>query len=121
MDDDLDLEALLAKAAAMPVAPSAALTARILADAQAVQPRAQVQRASVRPQFGVMSWLYALADALGGGRAVAGLSLAGITGLFLGVADLSAVQSLTSLVAADGATVAQMDLLPATDILWTEN
>ena len=36
MTDDMDLDALLAQAAATPVAPSAALTARILADAQAM-------------------------------------------------------------------------------------
>ena len=40
MTDDMDLDALLAQAAATPVAPSAALTARILADAQALQPSA---------------------------------------------------------------------------------
>jgi hypothetical protein len=121
MDNDMDLDALLAEAAALPVAASAALTARILADAQGVQPRAQVEVAPSRQRFGLMGWLFELADGLGGGRAVAGLSLAGATGLFLGVADPTALQSLTALIAGDMTTVGQMDLLPATDILWTEN
>ena len=121
MTDDLDLDALLAEAAATPVAPSAALTARILADAQAMQPRPQAKAAPSRPRLGVWVWLSDLAEGLGGGRAVAGLSLAGVAGLFLGVADPSALQSLSTLIAGDLISVDHMDLLPATDILWTEN
>lgn len=121
MEDDLDLDALLAKAGALPVPPSAALTARILADADALQPPARGQLGALRPRIGVLGWLLELAEGLGGGRAVAGLSLAGVTGLFLGVADPTALQSLTALIAGDMTTVGQMDLLPATDILWTEN
>ena len=121
MTDDMDLDALLAEAAALPLAPSATLTARILADAQAAQPRPLASVAHPRQRFGLMGWLVDLADGLGGGRAVAGLSLAGATGLFLGVADPVALQSLTALIAGDTITVGQMDLLPATDILWTEN
>ena len=52
---------------------------------------------------------------------MAGLSLAGVAGLFLGVADPSALQSLSTLIAGDLTSVEHMDLLPATDILWTEN
>ena len=121
MNDDMDLDALLAEAGATPVVPSAALNARILADAQGVQPRPQAQVAPSRQRLGLTGWLFDLVDGLGGGRAVAGLSLAGVTGLFLGVADPAALQSLTALIAGDTTTVGQMDLLPATDILWTEN
>jgi len=121
MNDDMDLDDWLAKAAATPVSPSAALTARILADADAVQPRAQAQAARVRPRRGLMAWLSDLADGLGGRRALAGLSLASVAGLFLGFADPSALQSLAGLIAGDLTAVEQMDLLPATDILWTEN
>jgi hypothetical protein len=121
MNDDMDLDALFAEAAALPVAPSPVLTARILADAQALQARAPAQAVKLKPRFGLMGWLLDLAEGLGGGRAVAGLSLAGLTGLFLGVADPTALQSLTALIAGDMTMVGQMDLLPATDILWTEN
>ena len=121
MNDDVDLDALLAEAAATPVVPSAGLSSRILADAQAVQPRPRVQAAPSRQRAGLMGWLLDFTEGLGGGRAVAGLSLAGLTGLFLGVADPAALQSLTALIAGDTTTVGQMDLLPATDILWTEN
>ena len=121
MTDDMDLDALLAQAAATPVAPSAALTARILADAQAMQPRPQATAVPSRPRPGVLAWLSDLAEGLGGGRAVAGLSLAGVAGLFLGVADPSALQSLSTLIAGDLTSVEHMDLRPATDILWTEN
>ncbi len=121
MNDDMDLDDWLAKAAATPVVPSAALTARILADADALQPNRPAQVAQVRPRRGVMAWLVDLAEGLGGGRAMAGLSLAGVAGVFLGVADPSALNSLAGLIAADLTVVEQMDLLPATDILWTEN
>ncbi len=120
MTDVLDLDALLAEAAGVRTDPSAALTARILADAAAVQPPL-ANVAAARPRLGLRRWVGDLVAGLGGGRAVAGLSLAGVTGLFLGVVDPAALQSITTLVAGETVLAAQMDLLPATDILWTEN
>ena len=70
MTDDMDLDALLAEAAALPLAPSATLTARILADAQAAQPRPLASVARPRQRFGLMGWLVDLADGLGGGAEV---------------------------------------------------
>ncbi|MEI6800566.1 MAG: hypothetical protein WCO04_15335 [Pseudomonadota bacterium] len=120
MVDDLDLDALLAEAAATRLEPSAALTARILGDAAAVQP--PLPRAPAgRPRYGFWRWASDLVAGLGGGPALAGLSLAGVTGLVLGVADPTALQSITTLIGGETTLVAQMDLLPATDILWTEN
>ena len=55
MNDDMDLDDWLAKAAATPVVPSAALTARILADADALQPTGR--RKSHRFARAVASWL----------------------------------------------------------------
>lgn len=122
MDNDLDLDALLAEAAATPTKPSEALSARILADATAMQRPLPVQRGTAsRKRFGLWRWVTDLFAGLGGGPAVAGLSLAGVAGLFLGVADPVALQSITALLSSDTTMVARMDLLPATDILWTEN
>ncbi len=122
MDNDLDLDALLAEAAATPTKPSEALSARILADATAMQRPLPAQRGTAsRKRFGLWRWVTDLVAGLGGGPAVAGLSLAGVAGLFLGVADPVALQSITALLSSDTTMVARMDLLPATDILWTEN
>ena len=123
MDKDFDLNALLAEAAVARAEPSAALTARILADAAKLQPRPQpLVRPAIlaKPQVGFFGRVTAFADGLGGGRTVAGLTLAGLTGLYLGVAQPAAVQSLTALLSGT-TTVEQMDFLPATGTLWTEN
>lgn len=128
MDKDFDLDALLAEAAEMRVTPSPELTSRILQDAVNLQPKPQVWPQPIvrkeEPQSfsgGFFGWFTAFADVLGGGRAVAGLSLAALTGLYLGVAQPNLMQSLTSSTAADSTVSDQIDLLPATGTLWTEN
>ena len=128
MEKDFDLDALLAEAAEERLTPSAELSSRILRDAAAVQPKPQpwpqVLVRKAKPQAtsgGFFGWFTAFADVLGGGRAVAGLSLAALTGLYLGVAQPNLVQSLTSSLAADSTVSDQIDLLPATGTLWTEN
>lgn len=131
MDDDLDVDALLAEASGLRVDPSPALTARILSDAAAAQPQPQraAGRRPPRKAAGLWDWLArrtsgrasGLAADLGGIGALAGLSLAGLTGLFLGVANPTALQTLTTLISGQAVQVDQMDLLPATDTLWTEN
>lgn len=124
MDKDIDLDALFAEAALMRAEPSAGLEARILADADRLQPKPQPLARpviSAKPQSGAFGWVTGLTDVLGGMRAVAGLSLAGLTGLYLGVAQPGAVQSLTALMSGTTTTVEQMDLLPATGTLWAEN
>ncbi len=128
MDKDFDLDALLAEAAEVRVTPSAELSSLILRDAVRLQPKPQpwpqpfVQKEE--PQVsagGFFGWFTAFADVLGGGRAVAGLSLAALTGLYLGVAQPNLMQSLTFSLAADSTVSDQIDLLPATGTLWTEN
>ena len=127
MDKDFDLDALFAQAAETRHTPSPDLTARILNDAARAQPKPQEwpqaaeykQNPSSAPG-GFFGWFTAFADVLGGGRALAGLSLAGMTGLYLGVAQPDLVQSLTSVVGG-GTTLEQIDLLPATGTFWTEN
>ena len=51
----------------------------------------------------------------------AGCGLSALCGLVKTEDFAALVQSLTALIAGDTTTVGQMDLLPATDILWTEN
>lgn len=128
MDKDFDLDALLAEAAETRASPSPELAARILQDAVRLQPKptpwpqAPVRnKVSETPTRGAFGWFLGIADLLGGGRAVAGLSLAAMTGLYLGAAQPDLVLSLTSALSGDTATVEQIDLLPATGALWTEN
>lgn len=124
MDKDFDLDALFAEAADVGVMPSPELTSRILNDALMAQPKPQTfVRAPVSeaPRGGFFGWFTGLSDVLGGGRALAGLSLAGMTGLYLGMAQPNLMQSLTSMVSTDSSVLEQIDLLPATGTLWTEN
>ena len=119
MDKDIDLDALFAEAAEARMSPTPELVARILADAAQEQPKPQASVRTVRlPQprgrFGAFS------DVLGGARSMAALSMAGLMGLYLGVAQPSGVQSLTSLLSGDTTTVEQLDLLPAPGALWSE-
>ncbi|MGV8987921.1 MAG: hypothetical protein ACOH2H_16735 [Cypionkella sp.] len=116
-----DLDALFAEAAEMRLHLSPELAARILSDAAAAQPISQVFVRAVKapvPQSRGAGWFAVFADVLGGFRSVAGLSLVGLMGLYLGVAQPSGVQSLTSLLAGD-TTVEQIEFLPATGSLWT--
>lgn len=89
------LDALLAEVADAPVpesgplpVPSDDLMARILADAEA----AQVRAVAVPPRVGWRNWL----AALGGWPALGGMAVAGVTGLWLGVAPPAAVDELVA-------------------------
>ncbi len=123
MEKDFDLDALFAEAAARPMEPGPDLTARILSDAAALQPKPQGFLRPVvaeKPEGGFFGWALALNDVLGGGRALAGLSLAGITGLYLGVAQPDLLTTVTQALSGTVSTAEQLDLLPATGTLWTE-
>jgi hypothetical protein len=88
MDDDLD--ELFAQARVRDAQPSAALMARILADAAATQPRAPVR--PVRPRFR----LSALIAALGGAGALAGLATATVAGVWIGLAPPAAIDDFAA-------------------------
>ena len=128
MDKDFDLDALLAEAAAERVTPSPALAARILQDAVLVQPKpnswpqplVRKENLQVAPG-GVFGWFTAFAAVLGGGGTLAGLSLAAMTGLYLGIAQPNLMPSLSLIGSTDSTVSEQIDLLPATGTLWTEN
>jgi hypothetical protein len=113
--DDEDLDAMFAEAAGQGVEPSPRLLVRILADAAAAQP-------VPKPVGAALKWRrWQWFSGLGGGRAVVGLSLAGLTGVFLGMAQPDAVLSLASLNAQPEATVDRLELLPSVDLSWTGN
>lgn len=82
-------------------APSADLMARILADAAQVQP--------------VSFWRDMFAG-IGGWRGIGGLTTAGVTGLWLGVAPTSGVDSLISTVWGEPVAVSLMADLDSLDV-----
>ena len=112
MTDD-DLDDLFAQARSKVAQPSAALMARILADAAAMQPRPPVLR--VRARFG----LAALVAALGGAGAMAGLATAAVAGLWIGLAPPAAVDDLAATLwaSADGDSV---DLFPDLEGMFSD-
>jgi len=97
--DERDLDDLLhaARTAPRPPAP-AALTDRVLAEAQTLQPargpRAGSALAAPFLPVGPGLW-QAVLDAIGGRRVLAGLSTAALAGLWLGLAAPAPVAALT--------------------------
>lgn len=65
-------------------APSGALAARVLADADAMQPRAPVAASAGASRW--RRWLMALSAAVGGGAMATGLASAAMAGVFIGYA-----------------------------------
>jgi ferric-dicitrate binding protein FerR (iron transport regulator) len=90
------LERLFAEARAQCPRPSDALTARVLADAEAERPRpaAPVAPATPPPATPRRGLLREWASALGGGLALGGLAAAAATGFWIGVAPPSALPAL---------------------------
>jgi hypothetical protein len=118
MTSEIDhLDDLFAAAAAQREVPSAPLVTRILKDAdhEQPQPRPLVTARLASPK----GRLAALADWFGGGFSLAGMSMAALTGLYLGVAQPTPVLALTDLVT--GQTVMEsLEVLPSTGALWTQ-
>lgn len=111
-----DLEQLLHNRAA-PVAVPDALMARILDDAAREQPRfAWPAPAAPAPRMTV--WQI-IADLFGGGGVVAGLATAACAGIYLGVAQPSAISTLTLALSGISA-VDQLDFMPSIDIVLAE-
>lgn len=83
-----ELEGFFAAAQAAGPAPSEALMARVLADADAAQPRAPATLPMLRPGTVPLwrRWLAALSGAVGGGAVVTGLASAAVAGIFIGYA-----------------------------------
>jgi hypothetical protein len=115
---ETDLESLFAAARAGRPSPSAGLTARITADADAVQSAFRPAPAPVRPR----RWSGWIA-ALGGNGVLAGLATATLAGLWLGFAQpapvLTLTQTLSDALAAD-AGLGAVELIPALDSFGPE-
>lgn len=131
MEQDLDL--MLARLAAEPPPlPGPALMARLIEDAARLQPAlpmpaaARATPGAAPPRGGSTSgstsgstggWIGTLAEMFGGRGALAGMMLATVTGLWLGVAQPVSLAALTG--AAD-TPLESLDLMAGSDGLWTE-
>ena len=115
MTQNDDLDSLFAAAAEQQAHPSDGLVGRILADADALQPK-PATRARTAPRPG---WFATLADWFGGEMSLAGMSMAALTGLYLGIAQPVPLTGLTNLVTGN-ATLDSLDLLPSNGALWTQ-
>ena len=122
----LDPDSLLAEAAALAPPPTdTSFMARLMADAQRLQPplpipsppRAAVVPARARPP-GRGGLIDALADVFGGRGSLAAMMLATVTGLYLGVAQPAVLTSLTGF--SNEIPLDSLDLMSGSDSLWKE-
>ena len=122
----LDPDMLLAEAAALaPPPPDTAFLARLMDDAQRLQPPLPLPpppRTVVPPvrarRSGRAGLLDVLADVFGGRGSLAAMMLATVTGLYLGVVQPSVLTGLTGL--SSEAPLDSLDLMSGSDSLWKE-
>lgn len=113
-----DLETLFRTARSERPEPSGDLTARVLADAAALQPgRAARQQPRGRAGGG---FLAALAALFGGGGVLAGMGSAAAMALLLGFVQPAPVSALTAAWGGDTTTTAAYDLTSGIDALLSE-
>lgn len=115
---DTDLEGLFAEARAERPSPSASLTARITADADAVQAAFRSAPIPARPR----RWAGWIA-AMGGNGVLAGLATATLAGLWLGFAQPAPILTLTQTVSdayATDAGLGSVELIPSLDAFGLE-
>jgi hypothetical protein len=101
-DDEDDLAPLFAAARAARPVPSADLTARVLADARALQPTPAAAR---RPLAGLRQALAEMFASLGGAGAVAGLGTAAVAGVLIGYASPAASDWISNALAPAGSSI----------------
>lgn len=101
-----ELDALFARAKTDAMQPSDALMARVMADAEAHQPRA-LPRAVSPPGRGFFAGLAAL---FGGAGALAGVGSAALAGLFIGFVQPTEIGAMVGL--ASNTTIDQVELIP---------
>ena len=97
-NDDM-LDDLFAQARGAAPAPSDALMARVIADAEAAQPR-PVAVSVARPGF-----VARILDVIGGWPAVSGLAMATVAGVWVGVAPPASVQDMTAAMMGDEVSI----------------
>ncbi len=109
-----DLEALFAEAKSGAMQPSQGLMARVIADAEALQPR-PVPLAGPHARSGPQArggFLAGLAALFGGAGALAGVGSAAVAGLVIGLVQPSAVESMSGMLASTSTTIEQVELIP---------
>jgi len=111
-----DLDDLFAEARQQQIDPAPALVLRILADAEALQPRPAVRASPPPARSGLWASLSAV---FGGGGAVAGMGTAMLAGLFIGVVQPEPVLALTG--GLWPAEIETLDLLPDFTSLLAED
>ena len=88
--DEFDLDKLFDAAKSKPVEPSTDFFARVLSDAEAMQPAAPgVIKTPVRHKNGISDFFQGLSEAIGGWPGFAGLATAAVTGLWIGISPPS--------------------------------
>lgn len=113
MTDMDDLDQMFASAARQRAAPSVALVARIVQDADQAH-----SRPAPRGAVG-QSWFAVLADWFGGGVSLVGMSAAAVMGVFLGVVQPTPVLALADLLTGQ-VTIDSLDVLPASSTFWAQ-
>lgn len=116
--DATNLDDVLAGARDTGPAPSDALIERVMADAAALQPRPVLPSVARAKPAGVR-WLDRLAELFGGGGALAGVGLAMVAGVFIGISQPEPVAALTQ-VLLDQTLSDTVDLFPTDVALWEE-
>lgn len=106
-----DLDALFATARQSDRVPCD-LMARVLADADAQQPR---PAPAVKPRF----WTQVLA-AIGGAPALAGLSTAMLAGLWIGFVDPPSLSAVTDIFLVSSTATETLEVMPTFDDFLTE-
>ena len=114
-----ELEAAFDAARSSRPEPSPDLMARVLADAQAVQAEQRPAPAAPAPR----GYLRQFLEALGGWPAVAGLSAAGVAGVWLGLGPVAGVSdTVASYLGLSAAPAYSVDVMPGAELglAWEE-
>ena len=118
MMTDHDLDSLFAAARADSPAPSAALTTRVLADADAAMVRTPAAKIAPTSASGAGASLWTkLAALFGGAGAVAGMATATVAGFYIGFAQPMNNGLLPAVL---GGEIAELEMMPGLDALLDE-
>lgn len=113
---DSDLDDLFGAARQQPVTVSADLMARVLSDAEALQPRTTTSRRA-KPAGGFWAGIFA---AIGGAGGLAGLSTAALAGIWIGFAQPLDLSTVTDAIWADETVAGSVNILPGFDDFLSE-
>ncbi len=115
-----DLNDLFVRARVSGPEPSAALMARVLADASNAQQEMLAPKTSALPARRLPQLLDRFMAVFGGAATVSGGVMAGFTGLALGYLQPESLNSLSAILATESTAEVSVDLLPNYDSLLSE-